>query len=164
MTTAATATEKDKPTDPEDDEDQILDLTLPTTRRMVKLPTKAHPEGEPYELRLLDDFGIADQQQLLAWSRRFDGLFNLDEADNNGPLTDDQKLIMKKCLDSLFDMVIVAPAAVKKAMPDSIRHRVVTAFTLAPLIARQEAQAKAEVEAAKQAQTEGANGRSTTES
>lgn len=131
---------KTKAEPPAQDDDDVLNLTsLVPSRKLVKLPTKSHPEGEAFELRLLDDFGIVDQQKLLTWSKRFEELWNKDED-----LTEDEGTQMKHLLDVMFDKVLDAPEEDKGDMPDHIRSRVVTAFTLVPLLARQEAEIKAQ--------------------
>lgn len=154
--------------DPEPEEKKepkVLDLTaLAPNRRLVKLPTAEHPKGETFEIRLLDDFGIATQQKLLNWSRTYERLFNSEED-----LSDDEQVRLKFVLDSLFDAVLDAPVAVKREMSDAVRSRVMTTFSLAPLIAQQE-QRQAEIEeaekkeAAEEAAKEKAAEKSTSES
>lgn len=119
-------------------EENVLDLTaLAPNRKLVKLPTHRKPEGETFELRLMDDFGIGMQQKLLNWSRTYERLFNSDEE-----LSPEQETRLKFVLDSLFDVVLDAPKSVKAKMNDGIRSRVMMAFSLAPLMARQERDAK----------------------
>lgn len=127
----------------EEDDSKVLDLTtMAPTRRVVKLPTADQPQGEQFEIRLLDDFGIQQQQKILTWSRRYDSLYNRepDEPD----LTEDQADMLKFYLDSMFEMVLDAPKAVKRDMRDGLRQRVVQTFSYAPLVARQEEEAKAQ--------------------
>lgn len=121
--------------EPEEDEDKVLDLTtLAPSRRLVKLPTPQNPKGETFELRLLDDFGVRDQQRLLSWSKKFESLFNKEEE-----LTDNEAERMVHCLNQVFERVLDAPENVKKKMPETVRTRVMTGFSIAPLLARQEA-------------------------
>lgn len=133
----------------EETEDDVLDLTLPQTRRLIKIPTKKSPQGETLEMRLLDDFGIIDQQHLLSMSRRFEKLWNAEDE-----LTENEQIKLEFILKELFNMIVDAPKAVKDGVADAIRGRVVTAFTLAPLLARQEQQAKEEKAAQKELTTE----------
>ena len=134
------------PPEEKEDDENVLDLvSIAPTRRLVRVPTKDKPEGQTFELRLMDDFGIMQQQELLSWGRRYDALFNKEED-----LTDDERLKLKHYLDCIFDTVLDAPKAVKKTMPDGVRNRVVTAFTLAPLLARQEADRKEAEKAAQE--------------
>jgi hypothetical protein len=131
------------PVDEDEDDDQVLDLvSIAPARRPVKIPTKRKPEGEPFTLRLMDDFGIEIQQQLMSWGRRYDALFNKEDD-----LTADERTKLKYYLDCIFDQVLDAPKSIKKDIPDGVRSRVVTAFTLAPLLARQEAEQRAQMEA-----------------
>lgn len=118
----------------EDEENKVLDLSaLAPSRRLVKVPTSDDPEGERFELRLLDDFGIRDQQRLLSWSRQYDQLFNADED-----LDASQQEKMEWLLNSMFEMVLDAPKAKLAKIPDAVKNRVVTAFSLAPLLAQQD--------------------------
>lgn len=132
------------------DDSDVLDLTnLIPTRKLVKLATPDHPEGTTFELRLLDDFGIVEQQQLLTWSKRFEKLWN-HEGDED--LTDAQRTTMMHLLDQMFGLVLAKPSSMsddefnraKEAFPDYVKSRVVTAFTYVPLMMRQEAEARAE--------------------
>lgn len=151
-------------------EDDVLDLTsLIPTRKMVKLPTQAHPEGEVFELRLLDDFGLIDQQQLLTWSKRFEQLWNNETGKD---LTKEEQTVMLALLDRMFQLVLAPPkgmsdedfAKVKATFPDHIKSRVVTAFTYVPLMMRREAEAREAVEEEKRKATELPTAPSTTES
>jgi hypothetical protein len=139
-------------------EDDILDLsTLIPSRKRIRLPIPKTAEGEPdsgvFELRLLDDFGIMDQQRLLSWSRRFETLWNSDEDLSNSEQED-----MLSLMNKMFTKVLDAPEDVKAACPPNIKSRVVTAFTLVPLIERQKR------EAAEEEAKQKAAGQSTSES
>ena len=129
---------------PEEDSSKVLDLiSLTPSRKLVRLPTKDHPEGETFELRLVDDFGIEMQQKLLAWSRQFTNLMSSEEE-----LDDDQAARMRFLLESLFEQVLgPSPdmtktefADARRGMDDAVRHRVVQAFSWAPVLARNELQ------------------------
>jgi hypothetical protein len=127
----ALAEKEDKP------EDKVLDLTtLARSRRTVKLPTKEKPEGEIFEIRLLDDFGVQQQQQILTWSRRYDKLYNRD--DGRPDLSDGEADLMKHYLDSMFEEILDAPKTKKNQMGDSLRQRVVLVFSMAPALLRDE--------------------------
>lgn len=118
-------------------EEKVLDLTtLARPRRTVKLPTKDHPEGEMFEIRLLDDFGVQKQQQLLTWSRRYDKLYNRD--DDQPDLQDEDLDKLKWYLDSMFEEILDAPKVKKNQMTDSLRQRVVLVFSMAPALLRDE--------------------------
>jgi hypothetical protein len=160
------ATELREQLEHEDEEENVLDLTsLAPNRRLVKLATTEHPDGERFQIRMLDDFGIGTQQQLLAHSRKLEALFNAEEE-----LKQDQRDRMKFLLDELFNRLLVPPSdmtedrfiEVKKSMSDAVRNRVVSAFSLVPrleLLAMQEIVAKRV-----QAEEERRTGRSTSES
>ena len=127
----------------EPDEDDILDLTsIVPPRKLVRIPTKANPKGEVHELRLLDDFGIEEQQQLLSWSKRFEALWNKDGKD----LTPKERVKMRWLLNAMFWKVLDAPDEVKRNVDDTIKSRVVTAFTMVPLLERQRREAQEEAE------------------
>lgn len=117
------------------EEKPVLDFTqLAPTRRKIRLPTAREPaQGEVFELRLLDDFGIADQQALLSMSRRYEALWNSEAA-----LDASQKTILASLLNDMLDRVLEAPKTVKRTMRDNIKARVVTAFSMAPLLTAQE--------------------------
>lgn len=131
------------------DDDDVLDLTqFVPSRKLVRLPTTEHPKGEVFSLRLLDDFGIVDQQRLLSWSRRFEALWNKEAGD----LTKDEQIQLKHLLDQMFITVLDAPDEIKKQTPDHIKSRVVTSFTLVPLLERQKREEEEAEERAKEAQ------------
>lgn len=134
---------KEQPVEtPEEEDPQVIDLTtLAPNRRMVKIPTKRKPEGEPFEIRLLDDFGIKDQQQLLSWNRRFEKYWNSEED-----LSESEQDTMEVTMNKIFWKVLDAPKEVKDSVVEAVRSRIVMAFTLAPLFAQQEALAKEQKE------------------
>ena len=151
---ATTAKKPPRSTEPEEETkssngaetgpDQVLDLTsLVRTRKVVKLPTKDHPEGVDFELRYVDDFGIEMQQRLLAWSRRFTALYGAEE-----PLTDAKAEEMRNLLEKLFDLVLEPTSLMgkdefreaKRSVDDAGRHRVVQAFSWGPVLGRTELQ------------------------
>lgn len=127
----------------EPDEDDILDLTsIVPPRKLVRIPVKGSPKGEVHELRLLDDFGIEEQQQLLSWSKRFEALWNKDGKD----LTPRERVKMKWLLNAMFFKVLDAPDEVKRNVDDTVKSRVVTAFTMVPLLERQKREAEQEAQ------------------
>jgi hypothetical protein len=142
------ATTKTAPEETQADETQVLDLTtIAPVRPTVNIRTPDHPNGKVYELRVIDDFGIEDQQQLTREGAEFDKLWNTDRL--NGA----QRKRLKMLLDHMFDRVLDAPADIRARLSDGQRSQVVLAFTLAPLAA-----------AAQRQQTEAQNTVSTTES
>jgi hypothetical protein len=125
----------------DEESEDVMDLTsLVPTRKLIKVPTADGGISDAYELRLLDDFGIIEQQKLLNWSRRFEKLWNEEERD----LTPEEQTTLKWLLDKMFDKVLMAPDEIKAEMSDSIRSRVVTAFTLVPLLERQKQEQEAQ--------------------
>jgi hypothetical protein len=120
------------------DEDMILDLTtLAPKRSKVRLPTPESEEGELFDLRSMDDFGIAEQQQLTMEGKEFDALWNTQD------LNSAQRKRLKTLLDHMLEKVLDAPAPVKKHLKDGQRSQIVLAFTLAPLsqtVARERSQ------------------------
>jgi hypothetical protein len=136
-TLEAPAAEVAKAEDPE----QVLNLAaLTKPRKLVKLPTKIKPEGEQYELRLIDDFGIEKQQRLLSWGRQFQALMSSDKD-----LTDNEVERLKFLLNSVFHSVLTSvaggssPDAVE-GVSDAVKNRVVQTFIWGPLLGQQEAQ------------------------
>jgi hypothetical protein len=139
---ANVGTEKEKQ-QKQDEEDDVLDLTsIIPSRKLVRIPTHSNPLGEVHELRLLDDFGIEEQQQLLGWSRRFEALWNKEGKD----LTPRERVKMKWLLNAMFFRVLDAPDEVKRDVDDTIKSRVVTAFTMVPLLERQKRENEKEQE------------------
>lgn len=125
----------------EPNEDDILDLTsIVPPRKLIRIPTRSNPKGEVHELRLLDDFGIEEQQQLLSWSKRFEALWNKEGKDLNPR----ERVKMKWLLNAMFLKVLDAPDEVKHDVDDTIKSRVVTAFTMVPLLERQKREAERE--------------------
>jgi hypothetical protein len=117
--------------------------TLAPTRPTVNIASEEHPEGRLYELKQMDDFGIEEQQQLTREGASFDKLWNTDNLNKAG------RGRLKMLLDRMFEAVLDAPPEIKKMLSDGQRSQVVLAFTLAPLAqaaARQETQAKAEID------------------
>jgi hypothetical protein len=125
--------------------DEVLDLvSLIPTRRLVKLPTTDHPEGENFELRLVEDFGIEMQQKLLAWSRKFSTL--MAKAQEGDELDDNENTRLRFVLDGVFENVLQTAdgkelsEAKRKKLNDTARQRVVQAFSWGPTLARQQFQ------------------------
>lgn len=108
--------------------DRLLDLvTLAPTRRRVLLPTPAKPNGEQYEIRLLEDFGIGTQQRLNVWARKYDRLLGSDDELNQA-----EQAELEYALGLLFEEILQAPPEFKADAPDFVKQRVVRAFSLAP--------------------------------
>lgn len=107
----------------------ILDIsTIAPERPAVRIRTAKDPDGTLYELKLLAEFGIADQQSLVRDGQAFDTLFNKDV------LTGNERKRLKQILDRMFEKVLIADAKVKLLCNDHVRSQVVTAFTVAPLV------------------------------
>lgn len=126
---------------------QVLDLTaLTPTRSLVKIPTLEHPvDGEVFELRLLDDFGIEMQHKLLAWSKKFAQL--MAKANEGEELDEDESDKVRFLLDAVFDAVLQssdgAPLSKEKRanVGDTGRQRVMQGFTWGPTLETQRLQA-----------------------
>lgn len=126
------------------DRDDFIDLTRATKRRKVLLPlTKSTPEGDRvpeldeegkpktkvFEVRLIDDFGLAMQQRLLSYSRKYEKLFNNDE-----PLSEKDAKQLDYYHDEMFSRVLVAEEVDRQKIDIAAQQRVVTTFSRGPLI------------------------------
>jgi hypothetical protein len=117
-------------------EPEAVDLVnLSPTRRLVKIPTRRKPGGEEFELRLVEDFGIERQQQLMAWSRRFQALMSQDED-----LTASETSRLRFLLENITEAVLDCPKSVLTTLTDTVKNRVVQAFSWGPALAQQEQQ------------------------
>jgi hypothetical protein len=124
--------------DEQEERPELLNLSsLVPTRRMVKLPITGDPKGYVCQLRLIEDFGIETQQRLIAWGKEFQKLYGSDTV-----LKEAGRERLRFLLDHLFDDVIDAPVSVKEKIPDTIKNKVIQAFTWAPLLAQQELQSQ----------------------
>lgn len=91
-------------------------------------------DGKLYDVRVMDDFGIAAQRRLNHDGRTFYQLWTAEED-----LDDDQEARMEQLLDRMFfgdakaPSLIDAPVALLKKLGTSARADVVLTFTLAPL-------------------------------
>lgn len=113
-------------------------------------------EGTLVELRLMREFGIAEQQALTQDGAEYEKLWNKRQ------LTHKEAQRLKLLLDRMFDRVLVADPKVKALIDDQQRANVVQAFTYAPL-AMAAARERREREAAEAAAPEDPD-ESTTES
>ena len=126
---------------------QVLDLTaLAPTRTLVRIPTLEHPvEGEVFELRLVDDFGIEMQHKLLAWSKKFAQL--MAKANDGNELEEEESNRLRFTLDAVFEAVLQnadgAPLSKeqKGKVGDPGRQRVMQGFTWGPTLEAQRLQA-----------------------
>lgn len=91
-------------------------------------------DGKLYDVRIMDDFGIAGQRRLNNDGREFYQLWAAQED-----LTDDQEARMEQLLDRMFfgdekaPSLIDAPKSLLRKLGSSARADVVLTFTLAPL-------------------------------
>lgn len=107
-------------------------------------------DGKLYDVRVMDDFGIAAQQRLNRDGRDFYQLWNAEED-----LTDDQEARMEQLLDRMFfgdekaPSIIDAPKTLLRKLGAGSRAEVVLTFTLAPLQKLLLAAAQTEIETEK---------------
>jgi hypothetical protein len=102
--------------------------------------------GKLYEMRVLDDFGIAKQHALNRDGREFYGLWTSDDE-----LSDAQQQRLQMLLERMFDQVLDAPDTVKGELTDGKKTQVVLGFTLAPLVQQQKTAQKKALEEQEQA-------------
>ena len=120
----------------------VLDIkTLAPERERVRI------DGELYDLAIMADFGIEEQQQMTRDGREFDTLWKASDE-----LTPTDKQRLKQLLDRMFERVLLAPQTIKNKLNDDHRQQVVLAFTIAPLAkaAREEEEAEAAKEKGKE--------------
>lgn len=122
-------------------EDEFDGPLLELSTTAPKRPT-VKIDGRIYELRVMDDFGIAKQQELTRMGNEFDSLWNAQARLNNK-----QRDRLQFLLDEMFGQVLDAPSDVCHGLTDSQRQQVVLAFTLAPLIRQRIRVAREETEA-----------------
>jgi hypothetical protein len=84
------------------------------------------PSGRLYDLRLLSDFGIAEQQQLIRDGETYDALWE------KAALTSGERKTLEQTLNRMFSLVLDAPSKVKAAISDAQKSQIVQAFTVAP--------------------------------
>lgn len=119
----------------------LLDIsTLAPTRQTISI------DGTLYELRLMEDFGIADQQALTRDGEEFDRLWNQEKLSKN------ERARLEMLLGRMFDKVLPLPDEVRAKLSDAHKARVVLTFTVAPLLIGA-AQTETETEAAESAST-----------
>lgn len=92
--------------------------------------------GELYEIKLLAEYGIADQHRLKRELKQYDDLWK------KGSLTAKEEKQLKARLDHIFTEVLIAPKELKAKVKDQGRQQVVMAFTLAPLVQEAAREAK----------------------
>lgn len=102
----------------------VLTITLSPQRPTIDV------DGTLYELRLMRDFSITDQQGLNRDGRAFATLWNSEKA-----LKPVEQKRLKFLLERLFKQVLIIPADddVAKRFADADKADVVLHFTLAPL-------------------------------
>jgi hypothetical protein len=100
----------------------VIDFDLAPERQTVR------KGGRLFEVRRLDDFGIAKQQQLDRDGREFARLWNSDAE-----LTADQGQRLKLLLERIFQDLLDAPKTVRASFKDAEKARLVLDFSLAPL-------------------------------
>lgn len=104
-------------------------------------------DGKLYDVRVLDDFGLAAQRRLNNDGQEFYRLWASTED-----LTDDQEARMEQLLDRMFfgdqkaPSLIDAPKTLLKKLGVASRAEVVLTFTLAPLQKYLLAAAQAQIE------------------
>lgn len=128
MTPAATVdkpAEAEKPTEEKVDErTPLIDLDdLSTDRDTIR------HGGKLYEIQAVHEFGAREQHRLERDNREFRKLQASDEE-----LSEDQESRLDLLVNRMFDMVLIAPASVKKRMSDAQKAGVVTAFSYAPAL------------------------------
>jgi hypothetical protein len=130
---------------PVSDEKPIEEAPEPVLKISTLAPVRPtiDVDGELHELRMMRDFGIADQQELNRSGREFGALWNSEKR-----LTPNQQKRLKMLLDRLFAKVLIAPDEVKERFEPADKADVVLHFTLAPL-----RKMMAEAMAAQQTQT-----------
>ena len=124
----------------------LIDLT--PLRTLVRIPTLDHPvDGEVYEMRLVDDFGVEVQPKLLAWSKRYTSLFT--KASNGEDLDEKELAQLRFTLDAVFEHVLQhadgSPLSKteRARISDHGRQRVMTGFTWGPTLEAQRIQSAA---------------------
>jgi hypothetical protein len=86
--------------------------------------------GKLYEIRRLDDFGIAKQRRLDRDGREFAQLWNNSEDFDEGS---EQDVRLKFLLDRIFSELLDAPEDIREGFKDAEKAKVVLDFSLAPL-------------------------------
>jgi len=114
---------------PENDEDVdpntlLLDFGSPTERAIG-----VAPNGEAYEVRALEEFGIAEDHEL----RRQRARFTVLNERLKKKLTSAEAAELEHLLATLFDKVVVASDEAKKEFKDRQKQKVVMFFTVAQL-------------------------------
>lgn len=118
----------------EDPNEPLLELsTLAPKRPTITI------DGEMFELKVLGDFGIEEQQRIHREGADYQDLWNRSDLNKAG-----QKR-MKMLLEHLFAKVLDAPPEVKNKLNDEQKAQVVLTFMVAPL---QRAMARLEEERA----------------
>jgi hypothetical protein len=147
----AAAAPKSKTKDAAEEEQEFAHTPEPVLELSTLAPDRPtiSVDDKMYELAVMDDFGIDEQQALTRDGAEFDALWN-----SNDELSKADKQRLKMLLDRMFERVVLEmPKTVKAKMKDGLRGQIVMAFTLAPLAAaaareqaREEAENKAKEE------------------
>jgi hypothetical protein len=104
----------------------VLEIdTLARARPTVLIKTEKDREGELYEMRLPEEFGIEEDQKFRSELREFGQLMAKDA------LTAAEKKRLRARLDHMARKILEAPDEVHRALVDRQRQRIVTSFTSA---------------------------------
>lgn len=107
--------------------DEPVDCCEPCSTRELKDGGPGYrPSGRLYDLHLLSDFGIAEQQQLMRNGETYDELWG------KTGLTSGERKTLEQTLDRMFNLVLDAPVKVKALISDAQKSQIVQAFTVAP--------------------------------
>jgi hypothetical protein len=110
-----------------DGSDEPVDCCAQCSRREPKDGGPGYrPSGGLYDLHLLTDFGIAEQQQLMRDGETYDELWG------KTGLTSGERKTLEQTLDRMFNLVLDAPVKVKASISDAQKSQIVQAFTVAP--------------------------------
>lgn len=104
------------------EETLLLDFSEPVRRK-----AGVAPNGEAYEIRNLDEFGLQEEHALRAKRERFTAL------QQKTKLSPTESAEYKKLLHSLFDEIVIADEKTKGALNDRQRQKIVLFFTAAQL-------------------------------
>jgi hypothetical protein len=117
--------------DDEDDEEldgfePVLELdTLAPKRPTVRIRTPENRDGELYDMRLPEEFGIEEEQLYRAELREYGELMGKDK------LTSAERKSLKARLRSLAGKILIAPGEVIGELKDRQQQAVITNFTAA---------------------------------
>jgi hypothetical protein len=132
--------------DPRDAEPLLTLSTLAPKRPTVDI------DGTHYELNVMNDFGLRDQQRLTHDGREYQALFSAEDE-----LTTAQSARLDLLLERMYAMAWhkPLPRTIEAKLGDEQRAQVVVVFTRGPLLMAIQAQVKAETEKAEMEAREG---------